>query len=34
MPLMPSSPQIKGDDLRDLIVFVRSLNQPDTQAAR
>lgn len=34
MPLMPSSPQIKGDDLRDLVLYVRSLSEPNTQAAR
>ena len=34
MPLMPSSPQIKGDDLRDLIIYVRSLSGASKQAAR
>ena len=34
MPLMPSSPQIKGDDLRDLVMYVRSLSEPNKQASR
>lgn len=34
MPLMPSSPQIKGDDLRDLVLYVRSLSAASPQAAR
>ena len=34
MPLMPSSPQIKGDDLRDLVIYVRSLSEPSKQASR
>ena len=34
MPLMPSSPQIKGDDLRDLVIYVRSLSEPSRQASR
>ena len=28
MPLMPSHPQIRGDDLTSLIAFVRSLSEP------
>lgn len=31
---MPSNPQIRGDDLRDLIVYVRSLSEPNKQASR
>lgn len=34
MPLMPSSPQIKGDDLRDLVLYVRSLSEASKQASR
>lgn len=30
-PLMPSNPQIKGDDLKALVAFVRSLSRPATQ---
>ena len=34
MPLMPSSPQFKGDDLRDLVLYVRSLSEANKQASR
>ena len=34
MPLMPSSPQIRGNDLRDLVVYVRSLSEANKQASR
>jgi mono/diheme cytochrome c family protein len=27
-PAMPSNPQIRGDDLKSLVAFVRSLSQP------
>ena len=30
-PLMPSNPQIRGEDLSALIAFVRSLSQPSSQ---
>jgi mono/diheme cytochrome c family protein len=30
MPQMPSSPQIKGDDMNALIAFIRSLSRPAT----
>ena len=32
-PAMPSNPQIKGDDLKSLVAFVRSLSRPG-QASR
>lgn len=30
-PLMPSHPQINGDDLNALVAYVRSLSQPAGQ---
>ena len=28
-PSMPSNPQIKGDDMKALVAYVRSLSRPD-----